>query len=353
MIRLIINNIFLIFNTVAACGLALASLSVLISPEHIWFMPFAGLAFPVLWVLNFFFFLWYLLKRRKKCLLSGFVLLLSAGLAGRFFSISGKEYTAPEGPSDDCFILSYNVRGMNLADKSGVPKEEGVLFDFVIQQNPSVLCFQEFPKKTAQTSIKNQLSGFKNTHIGKKGLFTATIHPIAGIGEIIFPKTRNSCIYTDIILNGDTVRVYNCHLESNKILPEEYYIFDEINLNYDEEQLRDLKSIVRKVKNSSIVRANQVDSVARHINTSPYPVILCGDFNDTPVSFTYQNIKKNLNDAFISSGRGFSISYKRRLLFLRIDYILYDPHMWKAEAYSCPRIYLSDHFPVMTQLSKK
>ena len=339
----------------AVCGLALSSLSVLIGPEHIWFMPFAGLAFPFLWGLNFFFFLWYALKRRKKCLLSGFILLLSMGLASRFFSLSGKEYTAPmpDESFNDCFILSYNVRGMNLTDKDGNPKEAGELFDFVVQQNPSILCFQEFPKSSVKPATEKQLSEFKNTHIGKKGLFTATIHPIAGVGEIIFPKTRNSCIYTDIILNGDTARIYNCHLESNRILPEEYYIFDEINLNYDEEQLRDLKSVARKIKNSSIVRSRQVDSVARHISQSPYPVILCGDFNDTPVSFTYQSIKKNLDDAFINSGRGFGISYKRRLLFLRIDYILYDPSMWKPEAYSCPKIYLSDHFPVLTHLSKK
>ena len=96
----------------------------------------------------------------------------------------------------------------------------------------------------------------------------------------------------------------------------------------------------------------QVDDVSQHINNSPYPVIVCGDFNDTPVSYTYHQLSKNLNDAFVESGKGINYTYSGILPVFRIDYILYDD-FFKSHDYNVNKIKISDHYPVSCNFSKR
>jgi len=78
-------------------------------------------------------------------------------------------------------------------------------------------------------------------------------------------------------------------------------------------------------------------------------VIVCGDFNDTPVSYAYRKVRGNLKDAFIESGWGTSNTYNGELPSFRIDYILCD-HKFTAQNYHRDRVYYSDHFPIQCQI---
>ncbi|MGE4567912.1 MAG: endonuclease/exonuclease/phosphatase family protein [Bacteroidales bacterium] len=358
MLQRLLNNLLVLANLPAALLLGASCLSMYIRPEHLWFLSFLGLVFPLIWVLNLCFFLWFLLRRSKYCLISGVLLLAGYNLPGRFVALGGTPYLSEAASSGltktdgnaSFSLLSYNVKGHAFRDKKGNPINKSELFKFVETQQPSIACFQEYPSRSSALP-EAAIPRLNHRHKGKRNLITATRFPIIKKGEIVFENTGNSCIYSDILVQKDTFRIYNCHLESNRILESEYDVIDDIYLSYNEEQINDLKSVARKMRKAFIVRSGQVDSIANHIRQSPHPVIVCGDFNDTPVSYAYQRIRNSLDDAFIRAGRGYGISFRRRLIAVRIDYTLFCPDTWKAEAYSCPHIVMSDHFPVLTRLT--
>jgi len=112
------------------------------------------------------------------------------------------------------------------------------------------------------------------------------------------------------------------------------------------------KRIFYKFKTAFQKRALQVNIVSEHIKDSPYPVIVCGDFNDTPVSYTYHQISKNLNDAFSETGSGIGRTYANILPAFRIDYILYDD-FFDSHNYIIHTIEISDHYPISCYFSKR
>ena len=108
------------------------------------------------------------------------------------------------------------------------------------------------------------------------------------------------------------------------------------------------KTFVVKFNNAFAKRAAEADKAAAIIAKSPYPVVLCGDFNDLPGSYTYMTMRGNRNDAFLDKGKGFGRSYNRILPTLRIDHFFYDPTALKLVGFSCPNTTLSDHNPLIT-----
>ena len=113
-----------------------------------------------------------------------------------------------------------------------------------------------------------------------------------------------------------------------------------------EELKKNVLSIGKRLKNSFSKRAVQVEAIKIHINKSPYPVILCGDFNDTPNSYAYHKLSNGLKDAFVEQGVGLGRSYNGNFPSLRIDYILYSPEL-NIHSFNTKNVKLSDHFPIL------
>jgi endonuclease/exonuclease/phosphatase family metal-dependent hydrolase len=154
-------------------------------------------------------------------------------------------------------------------------------------------------------------------------------------------RMNNTCIYSDMIINEDTIRVYNIHLASNWFKNSDYLFIQ----NPQKEKIKEgLKGIASRLKNSFIKRAEEVAVIKEHIKTSPYPIILCGDFNDTPLSFAYNSIKGDLVDAFTVCGKGIGDSFVK-IPALRIDYIFHDEEL-KSSNYKKHKKILSDHYAV-------
>jgi endonuclease/exonuclease/phosphatase (EEP) superfamily protein YafD len=167
-------------------------------------------------------------------------------------------------------------------------------------------------------------------------------------------RTTNACICSDIAIKGDTVRVYNIHLKSVGFNNDERHLLDNVvKTEYDESDIRTLKSIIRNLKNSSLERAKQVNILSAHIARSPYPVIICGDFNAPPASYSYHRVRGDLKDAFTEAGQGRSATYNiGSIASLRIDYIIHS-ELFDSYDYESPRVYISDHFPVMCRFVKR
>ena len=143
-------------------------------------------------------------------------------------------------------------------------------------------------------------------------------------------------------------RSYNVHLQSFHLNYKDYDVIDlknDTSLNF-----KSGKSIFSKMKHAYVTRGAQVRIIADHIRASPYPVFICGDFNDVPSSFAYNTLRGNLQDAFLKKSWGVGFTYDYWIPIFRIDYLMIDPR-WNIDSYKVIGENLSDHYPVMCTVS--
>jgi endonuclease/exonuclease/phosphatase family metal-dependent hydrolase len=197
-------------------------------------------------------------------------------------------------------------------------------------------------------------SHMKVTESGKNryyGIITFSKYPIIKRGEIVHPASSSLTIYTDIVINKDTVRVYNNHLESFRLKRMERSFIEELSLA-DKKTMSEVKSLSVSLKKGFRKRAIQAQVVKDYINKSPYKVMVTGDFNDTPVSYVYRKIRKGLNDSFINSGYGAGFTYRGNYPPNRIDYILYD-NKYVNSYFEIIKLNYSDHYPIVAYFKRK
>jgi endonuclease/exonuclease/phosphatase family metal-dependent hydrolase len=360
------SNILFKLNILAAFFLLLSYLSVFVPPELFWPLAVFGLLYPYLILINLFFVIFWAVGLKSKFLISFCIILLGAPFIIRNVQLPipfKKEHTKAE---EACSfkVMSFNVRLFNLYKWIKVDHAANEISRYVKAVSPDIICFQEFYTREegslTEQNILNKLEPAKYVHIeytlrkpgvSNFGIATISKFPIVNKGEIRFSNTFNQCIFSDIKIGEDTVRVYNIHLQSYRLRKENFEFLDSLRFAYNAKQVKGFKNFTYRIKTAYIKRGIQADAIAWHIRKSPYPVILCGDFNDSPVSYAYQKISKGLKDAFIESGYGTGSTYPGRFSSFRIDYILHSPQ-YEAFGYSIPNPELSDHYPVVCKMMR-
>ncbi len=362
-----IMKVVLFFNVIFTVSIILSYLAAYISPEKFWIIAFFGIAYPAFFLVNIFFLLFWLIFKRKYALILAIIIL--AGINNLFKLVqSSKKYDTKE-LSNSIKLVSFNVRNFDIYNY-GKHWEynctmRNKIFNFLTKEQPDILCFQEYVQditgdlKTTDT-LKDILNA-KNRHIvftensrniNFFGIATYTKYPIIDTGRIEFNTVSgNICIYTDIKINNEIVRIYNVHLESIRMKSEDYMFAERVANNIEKNIAFKSNSerIISRLKKAFIIRAPQARLVAEHIARCPYPVILCGDFNDTPTSYAYHTIASELTDAFIESGNGIGLTYAGVFPSFRIDYIF---HSKSFTAYNFETVEeeMSDHYPVKCYL---
>jgi endonuclease/exonuclease/phosphatase family metal-dependent hydrolase len=335
-------------------------LAVHINPEDFALPAFFGLAYPYLLLINIIIAIIWAMRLRFEALIS--VVIIAIGFTHFSNYIQLKK---PSGNKTDSFkVLSYNVRLFNYFESNKGPTSEKRVLEFLRTQNPDILCLQEFfvlgnPDQD-EAAFKAGLSGKYYSHIkvlgsGKNkyyGIATFTKFPIIRKGEIIHPGSSSLSIYTDVLIGKDTFRIYNNHLQSFRLKRIERSFIDEMTSSQDKQALGEVKSISVSLKKGFVKRALQAQVVKEHINRSPFPIIVAGDFNDTPVSYSYRKIRKGLNDSFVNSGYGAGFTYKGNYPPNRIDYILYDNAL-NNSFFEIKKVKYSDHYPIIAYFKKK
>lgn len=340
----------LLLNIIAAVAIGIASLSVFISPATFWMIVLFGMAYPYLLVINLLFIVFWIFIKPKFIFLSLLVILAGYNHIGNYLQFSGK-HTFEKGVR----ITTYNVR--YFMGNSDIPVKENAdhILRFLRQDNADIICLQEARLNKSQIfDIKDtqlpQISHMQLAHNGNAGgLLTMTRYPILKMNEIRFENSGNMIIYADLLINTDTVRVYNCHLQSYRLGEAEIQSIDSLEFNTQPKTKRKVMELSLKFREAVIKRAGQSETLSRSIKKSPYPVIVCGDFNDTPVSYTYHTVKGDLKDSFTESGRGTANTYNGKLPSFRIDYILYSPN-FTSYNFEVSSLNHSDHFPISCDL---
>ncbi|MCC7231924.1 MAG: endonuclease/exonuclease/phosphatase family protein [Bacteroidia bacterium] len=353
-------------NIACVVGILLSYLAEYISPETVWWLALFGLGYGPLVLLNVLFIIYWIIRRRKLFLISLIAVLAGSGKILSLYQISFKG-PAPEN-SGALKVMSFNVRLFDLYNWFHNHETRKNILEFLDHQQPDILCIQEFYSSDRQEeqfknddTLKTLLSA--SAHIEYSltlrktdhwGIATFSRFPIIYQGVVSFKEHGgNSFIYTDIVRNKDTIRIFNTHLESVRLGWADYRFFE--NLGNDEirqDEVAGGKQILKRLKIAFIKRAYQARLLRDTIKQSPYPVILCGDFNDTPSSYTYGILTGELKDSFRESGNGSGKSYAGPFPSFRIDYIFHDNHFTSYD-FTTYREKLSDHYPVSCELVLK
>lgn len=283
---------------------------------------------------------------KKRMILSGLVLLMGITFITKFYKFSAKEFPEDE---KDFTVMSYNVRLFNVfkwVERDDVPVN---ILAFINDKNPDILCIQEY-----SNSANIDLKVYPHKYVLmdgdqiKTGQAIFSKFPIINQGIIVFPNSNNSVVFADIKKGKDIIRVYNMHLQSIKISPDINEINDNIDaLNHQGKPQMLFKRISKAFKQQQ----QQAELIKEHKKDCSYPIIFCGDMNNSAFSYVYRNIKGKLKDSFEEAGTGFGATYKFRYYPARIDYIFADENMTVKKFESFPDFENSDHFPIMARLS--
>lgn len=335
-------------------------LSVYISPAEFVIPAFCGLAYPYIFIINIAFVIWWAVWRKKWFMVSLVGILIGINFIANSVQLNPFLPDKNE-KSTQLKVISYNVRMFDLYKWSKNDYTRLKIFGFIIKEKADIICYQEFYSRqqngfpsTLDTLIKIQKTPYY--HIsdismnGKhKGIAIFTKHKIIEKGYVELAGKKLNCIYADVIAHNDTLRIYNAHLASNNFGYDTYRFIDTAR-TISIKNVLGLRSIYNKLSAGFKNRAKQAEIIAAHIDSSPYRVVVCGDFNDTPISYTYHKIRGKLQDAFEDAGRGFGITYAGKFPPVRIDYILHSRHLQTIE-YDIPHIEFSDHYPIVCTIS--
>lgn len=342
----------------------IANLTVFIPPEKFWPTAFLGLLFPFLLIFTIAMFFYWTIRLRKLLILPLIALIISWNNVQNSFQLSGEQKTLPAKQAkekNELNILTYNVQIFNLLGNRSFGKHQKEMLRNIKAKDPDIICFQEFytnaKKGLPITKIDEILSDYSHKHIywikssavANYGIVTYSKYPIVKKESIGFKNTYNASIYSDIKVKKDTLRIFNNHLQSIKFDRDNYEFISNQNKYNQQEKLKAVKDISSQLISAFIKRSDQAKLLSEKISQSPYPLIVCGDFNDTPVSYSYHKIRGELEDAFVNAGVGFGSTYVGKFPSYRIDFIFHSKGM-TTKSFKVPRIKYSDHYPVTSEL---
>ena len=312
-----------------------------ISPAKMGFVSTVVLAAPILYLLDIVVALYWVVRMMwKPLIVMSLLVVVGAFYAPRYFVADvWRDHKSRYSESQDTKILSYNLRG-------GVA--EG-LVEQVRSYRPNIFCLQEIP--TGHSAWRELREKYNTTYReGAEGschIFTP--HRILKSGKVGNLPPQNG-VWADVIINKDTVRVVNLHLRTTTIHSEDTKFLEQHEYILDKERNSKLSSIITRLTENNVVRAEQAEAVAEFLNDSKYRVVLAGDFNDVPLSYTYRKVRGGLKDSFLKGGDGYSYTYNTFYRLLRIDNVFVSPSIKIASYEVDTTAHHSDHYPVIVRL---
>lgn len=361
---------FVTANIITTVLFLLACCNAFLHPQQWWFIALLGLSFPFLLLIVFCFFTLWVLFRSKWALLSLAALILGYSNIRALIGFHFTTKTVEAKQSGALRVMSWNVSWFDeqTKDDRSRPIYRKQMLDFIRSQDPDLICFQEYLEPNTRRrdyNNKNDITklGYPYHHIvydyvGWKGSFLTGVaifskYPIVDSIHVRYPGPKNlraaeSLIGADIDINGQKIRVFTTHLQSVLFQKGDYHNL-EIIKNAQDSMLEASKSVIKKLVQGYKFRGDQVDIVRKRLDESPYPVIICGDFNDVPNSYTYFQVKGKRKDAFVEAGYGIGRTFSNISPTLRIDYIMTDDQ-WETLQYDCHPLPYSEHYPVIADI---
>lgn len=362
------RHILLIANIFVAILLILGAAAWYIAPSKFILPSYIGLGFPVVIIINIIFLTIWLISRKWKyaIALSILFVILYAPISAYFpINITGQSV-----PDNSIKILTYNVSNFNW--KTGKEARNNPLIEYIANSGADIVCMQEFfiaKNKNKQSIIsESELNKIMkdypyrsitplSANKGAKNNFGLAIYskyPIKKSKEIPLKSAYNGAAYYELDINGKKISLFNNHLESNKITPEDKALYKKFIKTDEKGEMADkvAQNIHRRLSKAYKIREQQVKIISDYIQKQDSVsdgIIVCGDFNDVPNSYTYHKMRGNLTDSFAKTGNGAGVTFNEKMFHFRIDFIF---HSSNIESYNCTvgDVTYSDHYPVWTYL---
>lgn len=357
----ILKNILLSVFTGASVMVAAATVAVAYSdrldPTAHPVLACAGMVFPIFLVANLVvLLLWLMVKWRRVWIpIAAFVLAFPS------IRIFMPLHTSSEAPEGCIKVLSYNVAayGGNYRYNQAMD----TIFGYLKQQKADIVCFQEdMTVKFNPVEHFPELYPYNDTvHVTPPGypLINAVgIHsrfPIIKRERISYESLANGSVAFFLQIGADTVIVVNNHLESTHLSTDDRQRYKAM-MRGDMDRAstkEETRLILDKLSKAMAQRAEQAKAVSRYIEQHRgYPLIVCGDFNDTPISYVRRTIAQGLTDCYVDTGNGLGLSYNQRGFNFRIDHIMCSSHFKPYNCYVDDKMDASDHYPIICWLER-
>lgn len=376
--RILTKKVFIITNLVVAVLFLLGCYGYRLFTYERWFVGLLTLSAFYLFILLLLFFIFWLLAKSKWSLLFLGVIVASYQQIIKIVPLRTSSEFILNKQKDAIRIMSWNVAQFDILNYKKSPATHNNMIELINQYKPDIACFQEmvaadsivdlnnaYYKKYSFFTIQNfELSlnfadeyysyNWKENYLNSQhfGIIIFSKYPIINRHTITtYPNDYNSIFqYADIVKDADTLRIFNIHLQSLKFSPTNLQYIDNPTIE-SEADIEKSKNILGKFRRGFIRRKIQAERIKEEIDKSPYPVIVCGDFNDVPNSYAYETIGHGLQNAFEKKGTGLGRTFSGIAPTLRIDNIFVDQRYEVNQYVRIPKK-LSDHFPIITDITR-
>ena len=359
------RNILMVINFIIIILYLITCLYPFINTSEYWLLAFPGLVFPIIFFVLIFYSIYWLIRKSKWWLINIIVLLIGFQQIKVAFAFHWPESFKQAKAPNSIRIMQWNLSAWGLFNETKDSTAFIKMKKLIADQNVDVLCFEEYfdvlyPNDFKPLTRSLQSIGYPYSYMvpseyyendAEYGIAIFSKYPIADSGKYKFNESvdKEHLIFADIQKDHHTFRIFATHLQSVHFKQREYSSLSDIK-HGREGGLKDSRTIVSKLKRGYVSRFIQAGIVNRHIGESPYPAIVCGDFNDVPNSSTYFKIRGNLRDAFLEKGFFIGRTFRFISPTLRIDYILADKKLTVSQ-FQRVKVTYSDHYPLIADIS--
>jgi len=358
----ILDKIVLTLNCIVALALLMSYLAPVTDPRKFWIVAILGLAYPLLLLVNAVLIVFWFFRLRLFMLISAICILIGCNILTANFGFHYPTFTDKKPFGGAIRIMAYNVHGFGGFDKTSAKSTEGEIMSLISEEQPDIINIEEFyedvsTRATIYSSLKkiikpgyHYFKPYDFTQWDSTGIAIFSKFPITNHGSISSSKDtdQNQAIFADVKKGNTIFRVYCLHLQPTEFNDQEHQYIK--SLQHGKLNFHESKVVGNKLRLAFIKRSYEVSLIKQHMARCPYPYIIAGDFNDTPISYAVNQMSEGLKNAFIEKGTGPGITYYGDFPNYQIDYILFNAK-FKIIDYEIIKKKISDHYPVMSDLS--
>lgn len=341
--------------------LLFSAFSPYINPESHPILSCAGMAFPAFLLMNLLFLIFWLFVYRRYALVSFLTFIICISPIRTYMPLN---FPTKEVSKEAFKLLSYNVMAFD-GDKKHTKDDPNSILKYLQESNADVICLQEFIMGVDKHHLRKRdvdkvledypYKVYHQIGTNENGLACYSKFPIIYSRRLEYESLYNGSAIYQLMVGKDTVCLINNHLESNKLTYEDKATYVDMIKSPEKSKVsRGVRLLISKLAEATEIRTRQAKKIADEINSlGQRSIIVCGDFNDTPISYTHRVISQDLNDAFVQSGNGIGVSYNQNGFYFRIDNILLSKNL---KSYDCTvdnTIKDSDHYPIWCYIGKK